>query len=103
MTTYRRDFNETKYMSFLIKNDKLLEKYSEIWDKVSNFIRKGFDSEPVYNENYPRPKIKSYEGKIREKFFGDKIAKEGSQCICLSIILINSIFRTGKNYCSQVF
>ena len=103
MSAYRRGFNETKYMSFLIKSDELLEKYSEIWDKVSNFIRKGFDSEPVYNEDYLRPKIKSYEGKISTKFLGDKIAKEGSQCIWLSIILINSVFRTGKNYCSQVF
>ena len=30
MSAYRRDFEETKYMSFLIKNDKLLEKYNEI-------------------------------------------------------------------------
>ena len=35
---------------FLIKDDKLLEKYNEIWEKVSNCIKKGFDSEPVYNE-----------------------------------------------------
>ena len=34
--TYRRDFDETKYMSFLIKNDKSLEIYNDIWDKVSN-------------------------------------------------------------------
>ena len=39
-----RDFEEIKYLSFLIKDDKLLEKYNEIWDKVSN----RFDSEPVY-------------------------------------------------------
>ena len=32
-------------MSFLIKNEKLLEKYNEIWNKVSNTIKKGFDSE----------------------------------------------------------
>ena len=25
MSTYRRDFDETKYMSFLIKNDESLE------------------------------------------------------------------------------
>ena len=29
---HRRDFDETKYMSFLIKDDELLEKY-EIWQK----------------------------------------------------------------------
>ena len=35
MIAYKRDFDETKYMPFLIKNDKLLVKYNETWDKVS--------------------------------------------------------------------
>ena len=29
MSGYRRDFNETKYMSFLRKDNELLEKYNE--------------------------------------------------------------------------
>ena len=51
-------------MSFLIENEELLEKHNNIWDKVSNTIKKGFDSEPVWNETYLTTKIKSYEGKI---------------------------------------
>ena len=31
---------------------KLLEQYNEIWKKVSNIIKKEFDSKPVYNEKY---------------------------------------------------
>ena len=62
-------------------------KYNEIWNKISNSIIKGFDSEPVYNGKYLKTKIKSYEGKINTSFHGDKIPKEGSQCIYLSIIL----------------
>ena len=30
MSAYKRDFHETKYMTFLIKNGELLEKYNEI-------------------------------------------------------------------------
>ena len=30
MSAYRRGFDETKYISFLIKDDELLEKYNEI-------------------------------------------------------------------------
>ena len=52
ISAYRRDFEETKYMSFLIEDNKLLGKHNEIWDKVSNNIEKGFDSEPVYNKNF---------------------------------------------------
>ena len=33
MSAYRKDFDETKYISFLIKDDELLEKYNEIWEK----------------------------------------------------------------------
>ena len=36
MSAYRRDFDKTKYMSILIKDDELLEKYNEIWEQVSN-------------------------------------------------------------------
>ena len=37
--------------------------------------------------------IKSYEGKINTKFHVDKILKEDSHFICLSIILIDSVYR----------
>ena len=68
MTAYRKDFDEIKYASFQIKDDKLLEKYNEIWDKVSYTIGKEFDYNPVYNKKYLRAKIKSYNGKIKHKF-----------------------------------
>ena len=44
-------------MSFLIKDDELLEKYNGIWEKVKNSIKKEFDSEPLYNEKYLKAKI----------------------------------------------
>ena len=47
MSAYRRDFTESKYMPFLIKDDKLIEKYKEIWEVVKNSIKKKFDSETV--------------------------------------------------------
>ena len=47
MSAHRRDFDETKYMYFLIKDNEFAKKHYEIWDKVSNTIKKGFDSEPV--------------------------------------------------------
>ena len=81
----------------------MLEKYNHIWEKVKSSIKKEFDSEPAYNEKYIKTKIKSYKGKINTNFHNNKLPKEGSQCICLSVILINSVFRTGKSYYPQVF
>ena len=40
MSAYRRDFDDTKYMSFLITDDELLEKYNEIWEKGKNINQK---------------------------------------------------------------
>ena len=48
-------------------------------------------------------KIKSYEERITKSFPSDQVPKEGSQYICLSVILIESDFETGKNYTPQVF
>ena len=49
-----------------------------------------------------KTKIKYYNGKINTIFKNQK-TKEGSQCICLSVNLIISIFKTDRNYYPQVF
>ena len=84
-------------MLFLKKDDELLEKYDEIWEKVKNSIKKKSDREPVYNEKNLKSKIAFCNGKINTFFHNNKIPKEGSQCICLSVILFDSGVRTGKN------
>ena len=52
----------------MIKDNKVLEKHNEIWDKVRKVVKKRFYSDPVYNEIYLKTKIKSYEGKINTSF-----------------------------------
>ena len=48
-----KSFDETKYMSLLIKDDKLLT-------IVNNSVKKEFDREPVYNQKYLKTiKVKS--------------------------------------------
>ena len=60
-------------------------------------------SKPVYKEEDVKTKIKSYKGKIKTDFHSNAISKEGSQCICVSAILIDSIYRKDKIYYPQVF
>ena len=74
MSAYKRDFDEVKYMFFLIKDDELWKKYNEIWEKVKNSIKKECYSEPVYNEKYIKHKIKSYNGKTNTNFHNNKIS-----------------------------
>ena len=80
-----------------------MEKYNEIWEKGKNSLKKEFYSELIYNENYPKAKRKSSNGKININFHNNKIPKESSQCICSSVNLIEYFFSTDKNYYSQVF
>ena len=51
-------------MHFLIEDDDLLKKYNTIWDKVSADMKNEFDSDPVYNKNYLKTRI---------KFHGDEV------------------------------
>ena len=90
-------------VSFLIKDGKLLEKYKEILGKFEKSLKKEFATEPMYNKKYLKAKIKSYNGKINTNFHDNKIQKEDSQFLSLSVILIDSVFRAGKNYHLQVF
>ena len=76
MTAHRRDFDETKHISLLIKGDELLEKHNEIWEKVKNSFKKYFDVKPVYNEEYLQTKMKSLYGKISANFLNKKMPKE---------------------------
>ena len=57
MSAYWRGFDETRYMSFLIKDEELFEKCSETWKKVSKNNKKEFDNEPVCCEKYLKTKI----------------------------------------------
>ena len=65
---------QTKWVYFLIEDDDLLGKYIAIWDKVSADIqkKKEFDSEPIYNKNYLKTKIKSH-GDEATDFYNNKI------------------------------
>ena len=80
MSSYRRDIRKSFILmkinvSFLIKNYELLEKYNEICDNVSKFIKKEFDSKSVYNDKYLKTKIKSYKGKTNTNFYDDEVSK----------------------------
>ena len=74
----------------------MLEKYNKIWKSVSSIVEREF-----YCKKYLKTKIKSYNGKFNTHFYKNKIPKEGFQCICLSVILIDSVYEKYKNYYPQ--
>ena len=103
MSEYVNCFDETKVISFMIKDYRLTEAYNAVWGKVSNLMKIGLDSGPVYDDKYIKTKIKSYNGRINANFHGSKIQKKGVHCVYLPVILLNSVVKIGKNYYLQVF
>ena len=60
-SAYVKSFDgQTKWMYFMIEDDDLLEKNNTIWVKVIAAIKKEFDSEPVFNKNFLKTKVKSH-------------------------------------------
>ena len=47
MIEYVKSFDNNKTMSFRVTDNNLLEKYTEIWRRVSNLMNIEFGSEPV--------------------------------------------------------
>ena len=43
ISAYRKDFDGTKYISFLIRDDESLEKYNGILEKVKDSFQKEFN------------------------------------------------------------
>ena len=95
MIVYRRDFSKTKFIYLLIKDEKLLEKY--------NIMKTKFGSNPVYNEKYVKTKMKVYDKKINRDFHSNKMPKESSEFLCLSVILFHSVYIKDNKYYPQVF
>ena len=52
----------------------------------------------MYNEKYLKSKVKFYNGKSNAFFRANKIPRECSQCMWLSVIIIDSNFTDGYNY-----
>ena len=103
MTGCARKFNENATMSFIVKDKKLLKKYSKIWEAIEGLMKITFESKPVYGEDvkYKKTKIKTYEDNIITNFHNKKMPKEKAPCKCLSIIMIDSVIKTNKKYYPQ--
>ena len=93
---------QTKWMYFLIEDDDLLEKYNTIWDKVKTDTKKEFDSEPVYNKEFFKTKIKSHSDVVTD-FYDKKLPKVESNHTCLAGISLDSALKKDDNYYPQVF
>ena len=62
-------------MSFVIKDDDVLDKYSEIWDNIKKTFSIKFHSMHVYDRKYIKAKVREFNSMIKTKFLSDKLPK----------------------------
>ena len=100
MSGYIKYFqNSRKNMSFMVKDDSVLNKYNEIWDKIKNKLNIKFHSMPVYDETYIKAKVREFDGKIKTNVLGNRIPKENMHYTCITCITIDSVMGIDKkNY-----
>ena len=76
MSGYIKHFHyDGKSMSFVIKNDDVLDIYKEIWDKIKGKSKIKFHSMTVSDEKYIKAKVREFNGVIKTDFLGDETPK----------------------------
>ena len=58
-------------MSFVIKDDGVLDKYNEIWDKIKEKLNIKFHSMPVYDEKCIKAEVREFNVAIKTNFLGN--------------------------------
>ena len=93
MIGYVKHFDRNKTISFKVSDNKLLQKYKKIWEKVGNLLNIEFDSEPVYGDvdKYIKTKIKLYGDRVNTNFQSQKVPKENASYKCISLIMLDSV------------
>ena len=75
-------------MSFVIKDDEVLDKYNEIQDKIKETLSIKFHSIPVYDEQNIKAKVREYNGVIKTIENINKCQKKTNITLALSVLLL---------------
>ena len=104
MSGYIKYFkNGGKNMSFMVKDNNVLDKYNEIWNKIKEKLSIKFHSMPVYNQTYIKAKGREFDGVIRTNVLDDEIPKENMHYTCIPCITMDSVMKIEKKNYPQVY
>ena len=104
MSEYLKYFeNGGKNMSFMVKDDNVLDKYNKIWNVIKNKLNIKFHSKPVYGQKYFKVKIREFDVVIKTNFLGNEVPKENMHYTCIACITIDSVMKMDKKNYPQVY
>ena len=99
MSGYIKYFDDGgKNMSFKIEDESVYLEYNEIWNKIKKTRNIRFHSQPIYDDNYIKTKVKTFNGVINTLFSDSKVPKGGNHYICIAAICNDSNKNTALKF-----
>ena len=91
-------------MSFVTDDEKVYEKYDEIWNVVKGLAKLKFAASPVRNDKYILAKLKIFKKKNLTTFNNNNIVPiEKNNYICIPAIDIDSVLKIDKKAYPQAY
>ena len=97
MNGYIKYFDDDgKNMSFVTDDEKVYEKYNEIWNVVKSLLKLKSAASPIRNDKYILAKLKIFKKKNLTTFNNNIIPTEKNHYICIPAIDIDSVLKIDK-------
>ena len=92
-----------KNMSFVTYDEKVYEKFNEIWNVVKGLFKLKFAASPIRNDKYILAKLKIFKKKNLTTFNNNIIPTEKNHYICIPSIDIDSVLNIDKRVYPQAY
>ena len=94
MNGYIKYFDDGgKNMSLVTDDEKVYEKYDEIWNVVKSLLKLKFAASPIRNDKYILAKLKIFKKKNLTTFNNNIVPMEKNHYICIPAIDIDSVLK----------
>ena len=105
MNGYIKYFDDGgKNVSFVTDDEKVYEKYDEIWNVVKGLLKLKFAASPIRNDKYILAKLKIFRKKNLTTFINNNIVPiEKNFYICIPAIVIDSVLKIDKKAYPQAY
>ena len=106
MDGYIKYFDDgRKNMSFVTDDEKIYEKYHEIWEVIRNLLKIDFTVNPIRDYKYLVAKLKIFDRINRTTFNNNNnsIPMEKYHYICIPVIDIHSVLKIDKRVYPQAY
>ena len=105
MDGYIKYFNDDgKNMSFVTDDEKVYEKYDEIWNVVKRPLKLKFTTSPIRNDKYILAKLKLFRKKNLTTFNNNNnVPTEKNHYICIPAIDFDSVLKINKKAYPQAY